>query len=704
VIATLALGIGANTAIFRVTNAVLLRRLPVHDADQLVSLRVNPSQPDKAGNTGDSQTSFSYLVFERLRTRRDAFSDLIAHVPLGFNKISVRHQAEPEEAEASMVSGNLFSGLGVRTECGRPLTMDDEKEHAPVAVLGYAFFERSFASRCDASVGRTLFVKGIPFTIVGIAQRDFEGLEGVPTDVWVPLQVRPDFNAWGSGMSTGMYFSTPNWWCMLLTARLAPGLSARQAQALANPAFQHAAYEALGGSPQPGEKTRNLVLAPLRGIAGRQDVEQPLRVLMGMVGLILVIACGNIAMLLMARNTSRQREFSVRLAIGGTRLRLFCELLAESFLLCAAGSALGWALAAPAARALGVWAGIDADFRPDASVLPFAAGVSTMAGLIFGVTPLFGAMRVSIGLALKSSAANLSQSHGKLRTGKTIVALQVALCLMLVAASGLLVRTLYNVEHIALGMRTPGLLVFGINPQQVAHTDGEVAQLYQALLERLRTTPGIQSASLMQNRLGSGWSNNTIAMVDGQPAAGWSFNDSSHMRWNVIGPDLFATLGAIRRTVAGYSADLALLQPMTQQAQFDTTISDERLVARLSICFGALALLLVVTGLYGTLAYNVSRRTSEIGIRIALGARRLDVLWMVLRESLVVYLVGLAVGLPLTIASARLLRSQLFGLAPSDPLTLSLAVAGILVVGLAASLLPARRAASVEPTRALRYE
>jgi predicted permease len=380
--------------------------------------------------------------------------------------------------------------------------------------------------------------------------------------------------------------------------------------------------------------------------------------------------------------------------------------------------------------------------------------------------------------------------------------MQVALCLMLVAASGLLLRTLYNVEHIGLGIRTPGLVVFGINPQQLAHTDAEVTQLYQALLERLRTTPGIESASLMQNRIGSGWSNNTTAIVDGRTAAG-SFNDYSHMRWNVIGPDLFSTLGvpllngrefndrdsdtspkvaivnetfakrffgghalghqvsftprlqftvvgvvakskysgvreddlamayfpytqvcniglmhlevrtagdpnrflpAIRKAVAGYSPDLALLQPMTQQAQFDVTISDEKLIARLAICFGALALLLVVTGLYGTLAYNVSRRTSEIGIRMALGARRLDVLWMVLRESLVVYAIGLAAGLPLTIASARLLRSLLFGLAPSDPLTLGLAVAGLIAVGLAASLLPARRAASIEPTRALRYE
>lgn len=801
VIATLALGIGANVAIFNVTDAVLLRLLPVHDANRIVTLRVTPGQPDSASNTGDSETSFSYLVFERLRARQDVFSDLIAHVPLGFNKIPVRHEAEPEEAAADMTSGNLFSGLGVRMECGRPYNLDDELQHASVAVLSDAYFQRSFSGSCQSAIGRTLYIQGVPFTIAGVAQSGFEGLEGTPTDIWIPLQVRPELNAWGSPGS-GMYFDRPNWWCLPLTARLAPGVSEARAQALVNPAFLHAAYEPLGGSPRTGERARSLVLRRLQGIPGRQDVAERLRVLMGMVALILVIACGNVAMLLLARNTSRAREFSVRLAIGGTRWRLLRELLAESLLLAAVGAALGCALAAPASQALASWAGMTNSVRPDLSVLLFAAGVSIAAGLIFGIAPAFGATRVSLGLALKNSAANVSQSHSGLRTGKAIVAIQVGLCLTLVAASGLLVRTLWNIENISLGMRASGLAVFGIDPKLAAHTKSEMIQLDRALLDRLRSTPGVESVSLTQNRLGSGWSNNTNAIVDGRGVSGSS--SYSHLRWNFIGPGLFATLGvpilegrefndqdsdtsplvavvnetfanrffaggraighqvsftpllkfevvgvvadskyagvredqmpmayfcytqsrtsgpmhfevrtagdpalfwgAIRKAVSSYSSDLALLQPTTQQAQFDSTISDERLAARLSLGFGALAVLLLVTGLYGTLAYTVTRRTSEIGIRMALGAGRPGVLWMILRGSLGVAVLGLAIGLPLSLGAARLLRSELFGLSPFDPATFAVAIAGILAVSVAAGLAPALRAASIEPTRALRYE
>jgi predicted permease len=801
-IATLALGIGANTAIFSVTNAALLRTLPVHDPQQLVSLKVEPSQPDGAGNTGDSETSFSDLVFERLRTRRDAFSAVIAHVPLGFNKISVRHGQSPEEAAGEMVSGNLFSGLGVRMECGRPFTLDDEHNHAAVTVVSYAYLERSFGENCRNAIGETLFIKGFPFTIIGVAARGFFGPQNAPTDLWIPLQNRPEFNAWGS--SSDSYYANPKWWCLPLMARLTPGISAERAVAMVTPAFQRAAYEPLGGKPHPGEKPRTLALAPMRGVPGAEGETKTLTVLMGMVGLILIIACGNIAMLLMARNTARQREFSVRLAIGGSHFRLFRQLLTDSLLITGAGASLGWILSLVAKRALVVWADIDFDVSPDANVLLFTIGISLIAGIVFGVAPLFAAVRVPIGLALKSSAANLSQSHAKLRTGRIVVALQVSVCLMLVAASGLLVGTLRNLEHINLGFRSSGLVVFGVNPQLLVHSDAEAIRFYEALLDKLRGLPGVEGATLMGNRIGSGWSNNTTAIVDGKQAVAAAPNAHSGMRWNDVGPNFFTTLGVpilrgrdlnerdsestpkvaiinetfakrflpgrdplghsvsysgdkpytivgivadskytgvrehdvpmayfpytqiggagvrhielrtaddpnrllpvVRKTVASFSPDLALLQPMTQQAQFDDTISDERLVARLSICFGVLAVLLVATGLYGTLAYNVSRRTSEIGIRMALGARRVNVLWMILRESLLVCAIGIALGLPLTLASASVIESLLFGLTPRDPLTICLATLGVIVVSIAAGLVPARRAASVDPMIALRYE
>ena len=460
-IITLALGIGANTAIFSVTNAALLRTLPVHDPNRLVSLRVLPGQPDGAFNTGNSETSFSDFAFERLRSQKAAFSDVIAYVPLGFNKISVRHGQEPEEAAADMVSGNLFTGLDVRMRCGRPLTLEDEQSHATVAVVSYAFLQRSFGERCDAAIGQTLHVKGFPFSIIGVTAPGFFGVESVPTDVWIPLQRRPEFNAWGN---TGdAYYAAPNWWCLLLMARLAPGVSLRQAEAIANPAFERAAYEPLGGKPHPGEKPRKLALSPIRGVPGYEDAAKPLEVLMGMVALILVIACGNIAMLLVARNTARQREFSVRLALGGSRLRLFRQLVAESLLLAAAGASLGWMFSTMATRALAVWAGVEINVAPDRNVLLFTIAISLAVGLVFGLAPLVAAVRVPIGLALKSSAANVAQSHGRVR--RMVVALQISLCLVLVVASGLLVRTLRNLEHIKLGIRTEGLVVFGVNPQ-----------------------------------------------------------------------------------------------------------------------------------------------------------------------------------------------------------------------------------------------
>ncbi len=801
-ILVLALGIGANAAIFSIINAALLRSLPVRDPNQLVSLRVLPEQPDGANNTGNADSSFSYPAFSTLRARHDALADVIAHVPLGYNKVAVRHSAQPEEAAVVLVSGNLFSGLGVRIECGRPLSPGDETNHNAVAVLGNAYFQRSFGGQCANAIGQNLYVKGFPFPIVGVAQSGFSGLESAPTDVWLPLQHRREFNAWGA--SNPSFYDDPNWWCLPLIARLAPGVSLKQAEAALNPAFLHAAYASLGGHPQRGEDPRRLAFTPLRGVPGYENEARPLTVLMAMVALILAIACGNIAMLLLARNTARQREFSVRLALGGSRYRLFRQLLAESLLLSAAGAALGWFVSLVAVKALAAWADLPFNVAPDRGVLGFTIAISLAAALLFSLLPLASALRTPLGGALRGSAANLSQTAAHLRAGRLIVALQIALCLMLVAAAGLLTGTMRNLEHVNLGLKTPGLIVFGVDPQLRNRTDSTAISFYQTLLDRLRALPGIQSASLMENRLGSGWSNNTDAIVDGQDPTSGKPNLSSFMRWNAVGPDFFSTAGVpilrgrdftagasdpapkaaiisetfarkffgardplghqvsftkkasytiigivadskytgvreqdipmawfpytqvpdfgilhfevrtagdpqqflplIRKTVATLSPDLALLQPMTQQAQFDSTISDERLVARLSLCFGLLAVLLVSTGLYGTLAYNVSRRTAEVGIRMALGAQRADVLWMVIRESLLLCLAGIALGLPLTLVSASLLRSLLYGISPRDPATIALAIAGIAAISLAATLIPGGRAASIEPLQALHYE
>ncbi|MGI9074786.1 MAG: ABC transporter permease [Bryobacteraceae bacterium] len=799
---TLALGIGANTAIFSVTNAVLLRALPVQNPHQLFYLHVLPGQPDGAGNTGDSESSFSEYVFERLRTQHQAFSNLLAYVPVGLNKIAVRAGAIPEEAAVDMVSGDFFSGLGVHALCGRTLDLADEKEHAGVSVLGYGFWTRRFGQNCSA-IGKTLYIKGVPFTIVGVAAKNFFGVETIPTDVWIPLQKRPELNAWGAEGDN--YYAAPNWWCLMLLGRLAPGVTETQAQAMLTPVFQRAAYEHLGSKPQKGETPRRLALLPARGIGQSQEgLAKLLYVLLAMVGLILVIACGNVAMLLVARNAARQREFSIRMAIGGSRARLFRQLLAESLVLVGFGALLGWFFTLIATRALASWAGIEVSLAPDSRVLLFTAGISLAVGLIFGLAPLFTVIRIPIGLALKNSSATAFQGSSKSRTARAIVVLQISLCLVLTVSAGLLTRTLRNLEHENLGFKSDGLLVFGVNPQLKTHSDAETTRFYEGLLARLRTLPGVQSVTVMQNRIGSGWSNNTNALVDGRDPRSNSATDSNMMRWNAVGANYFGTLGIpirmgrdftdadsssapkvaivsetfaqhylkaraplghevsfapklaytivgvaanskytgvrekdipmayfpftqvqnwgamhvelrtagdpasflpqVRKTVASFGTDLALLQPMTQRAQFESSISDDRLVARLSICFGCLAVLLVATGLYGTLAYNVNRRTAEFGIRMAIGAQRRELLWMILGQSIVICLFGIAIGLPLALASTRMLGSLLYGLAPYDPLTICVAALGIILVTLAASLLPARRAASVDPIVALRYE
>jgi predicted permease len=802
VVVMLALGIGANTAVFSVMNAVVLRNLPLPDPQQLVYVRTT-GMVRGGTNTGDFTQSFPVSVFQQLRQERQILSDLIAFVPLSLEKTAVRYGNEPEEAYADMVSGNFFSGLGVRPLCGRLFAPAEETAHAQVAVLGYGYWASRFGKTC-AVVGQTLFVRGVPFTIVGVAARDFIGVERrKATNVWIPLQDRIDLNAWGM-RGEGTLYSRTNWWCVMLIGRLAPGVGAKQAQARLNPVFQRAAYAQSGG-PGPKEKPPNLYFEPAQGINGlREAYQQPLQILLSMVGLVLVIACGNVALMLAARNSAREREFGVRLAIGGSRGRLFRQLLAESLLLVAGGAALAWLFAIAATRALSAWSGLDVSLAPDRTVLLFTLGVSLAAAVVFGLAPLRGAARVPVSLALRTSSATAGRAPGKLRARKAVIALQISLCLTLLIGAALLVESLLNLQHVNLGMRTSGLLVFGISPQQRARSDADTISFYEALLGRLRALPEVESVTLMQNRLGSGWSNNTSAFVDGKNPRG---DTPSALRWNAVGPDYFRTLrtplvygrdfteadtraapkvaiinqtfaarylphanpighrvslssrrGAdqytivgvagdskytgvrerqvpmayfpykqmpgvsamhvemrlagdplnglpgIQRAVREFAPDLPLLEPMTQQHQFDSSISEERLFARLSMFFGLLAVLLVATGIYGTIAYTVSRRTSELGIRMALGARRGQVLWMVLRESLLVCIAGIVVGVPLAAFSSRLLRAMLFGVVPGDPRAIVAALFGIVIVAFTASLLPARRAAAISPLAALRYE
>lgn len=537
VVLTLALGIGPNTAIFSVMNTLVLRGLPVPEPDRLVFLRTS-RQPDSTNNTGNYGSSFSYSVYEQLRGQGEAFSDLMAFVPLALNTAPVRYGDTPEEASASMVSGNFFSGLGVQPVCGRLLSLDDEQRRAPVVVLSHGYWTRRFGQDCGI-LGETLHVKGIPFTITGVAARGFIGVESArATDLWIPLQDRQDLNAWGLRREK-TYIHSPEWWCLMMIGRLAPGVSEEAALGKLQPAYVNAAYAHLG-QPKPGEEVPHLAFAATRGIPGLRDAyEQPLQLLLAMVGLVLVIACGNVALLLIARNTARQREFGVRLAVGGGRMRMLRQLLTESAVLVGAGTGLGWLFAMVATNALRAWSGLELSLAPDDRVLLFTLAVSVLTALIFGLAPLRGAVRVPLGIALKTSGATAHQDRQRTWGRKAVIGLEVALCLLLLVSAGLLVRTLHNLEQIPLGIRTEGLLVFGVSPQHL-QSHAETVRFYESLSSRLRELPGIESVTLMENRIGSGWSSNTNVFVDGKNP---QEDRRSMVRWNSVGPDYFRTLG-----------------------------------------------------------------------------------------------------------------------------------------------------------------
>lgn len=798
---TLALGIGANTAVFSVMNAVLLRSLPVQDPSRVVYLRT--SNPPRNTGTISTTETFPYVVYDALRRQSHGISPVIAFVPLAAGKVGVRLGAQPEEAEGEMVSGAFFSGLGVKLARGRGFTEEDESSHAPIAVLSWNYWTSRLARNPDV-LGKPITVNGVTLTIVGIAAQGFEGVEsGHSTDFWIPLQSRVELNAYNNPLEDGKtYIQNQTWWCMRLIGRLAPGVSREQAAAQLQPTFQRAAYLGVG-SPQPGERIPTLSAIEAKSFPGYDDMYgKPLRMLMTMVALVLLIALSNVAMLLIARNAARLREFSLRLALGAARGHLFRQLLTESVILVGAGGALAWLFALTATRALGRWAQIESTLAPDTTVLVFTLTVLALAAILFGLAPLRLALSAGAAQALKTSASTANTDAARSRTSRIVVALQMTLCVVLLVGGSLLVRTLRNLQNTSLGMQVDGLVVFGVKPNTTTLPEGRA--FYLNLFDKLRALPGVEKVTMSAERLGSGWSDNSDMKVDGKlpdvPNGG-----SRTVRSNVAGPDFFKTLGvpvlmgrdfttsdtptsprvgiinqtfadrflpgrnplghiispdgldfpmtivgvvkdhkyrgideepipmawfmyaqipiigamnvemrvsgnplailpSASKAVAQIDPDLPLIQPITQRAQFETTIAHQLLFARLAGFFGLLAALLVATGLYGMLAYRVQNRTMEIGVRIAVGARRGQMVWLILRDSLILTAVGIVAGIPLSMLVGKALSSVLYGVQPYDPGSSIAAVLIVTVVATLASAIPAQRAASVDPLTALRSE
>ena len=804
IVLTLGLGIGANTAVFSTLNALLLKMLPIRDPGHVytVVLVNGGTQPPNTDGTGNGNTSFSFPVFQALRVESRVFSDLIAHVPLGYGKVPVRYGDTPTEKRGEEVSGNYFSGLGVDILRGVGFAASDETNHSPVVVLSYSFWTTAFSRNPDL-IGQTLFIKAIPFTIVGVTAPGFYGVEPAQAvDFWIPLQARPELNAWGVPANEHTLLSSTRWWALPMVARLAPGVTPQQAEQALQPAFWQAATQPLG---KLDFKTwpAHLGFEPIRGIGNyAESYREPLKIMMVLVGLVLLIASTNVVLLILARNVARAREFAVRMAIGAHAWRMFRQLLTESLLLVAAGAAVGWALAMVATKAFAAWARIDSGFSPDERVLLVTLILASTAALVFGLVPLRAALRISIEQELKTSTAGVSVSRHGARTGNLAVAMQIAMCLALLVASSLSVRSLLKYQRQDLGMRAERLLVFDLNPQarDTKDTNAQAIAFYQRLLERVKAVPGAEAASLVGTRLGSGWRMSSGITVDGHDMRQ---DAPPHVSVgdNWVGPDFFHTLGipvlegrdisdadrpgsprvavvseafarrflkngalghrlgdspgaeivgvvkdskyaqvreeelpavyyplaqtgmlgqitvevrtaadplalvpAMRRVVHELDPDLPLQKPMTQVAQFAETYITPILFARLAMGFGILAALLVASGLYGTLAYRVERRTSEIGVRMALGAPRAGVLWMVARESLWMLGAGWAFGLPLAFFVSRFLRSQLWQLSYLDGFSFLIAMALTFSLAVVAALVPARRAAGVDPMVALRYE
>ena len=826
-IVTLALGIGANTAIFSLIDAVMLRSLPIRNPQQLILLEWRAAhEPSTAGSYNWSGCpgvsadqalfiikpaappggcTFSYPMFEQLHSRGDIFSDLCTFI--GGQSVHLTLNGSVSMANGFLASGDFFATLGTRAFLGRTLgPADDQPASQPAAMLSYAFWKIRFGGD-PSTVGKSILLEKTPFTVVGITAPGFTGIDpGRSVDVWMPLS---------SQAYIAPYFpkrTAANTTWLEMMARLKPGVSRPQAQSALSVLFANATTTGSTAMFKTNDSPRIELISAARGLTSlRREFSQPLFLLMACVGIILLIACANVGGLFLARASSRRHEIAMRLTLGATRGRVARQLLTESLLTSLLGAALGillayWSASALVAFLWDIWySPIDLDVRPDGLVLAFTIGVAVLAAVLFGLAPALQGTRVDLGPAIKGASSKPLALFGgrRLAFGSVLVVAQVALSIVVLAGAGLLVRTLINLEQMNVGFETDHLLLFSVDMTMAGHTafdhSPRVYELDRALQTRLAALPGVTSATYSMGALLSGGSMTDDLKIPGAPASsaistdmlpvgpgffetmripllsgrtftaadftssvtpqpavinqsfakkffvnanplgrGIADSNSQKADWQIVGilsdakynslreaiaPTIYtmkknsgaefelrtesdpkALIPSVRHAANGVNSSLLLSDFKTQTEQIDELLYQERLFAGLSSLFGGLSLLLACIGLYGLLCYEIVRRTRELGIRLALGAQRGDLLRLVVGQGIFPVLIGVAIGIGTAIGVTRFLATMLYGVHATDPLTFAAVSLLLLGVALLACYIPGRRAMRVDPMVALRYE
>jgi len=809
---SLALGIGANTAIFSFMDALLLRWLPVGDPERLVTLNwhapirrmrgsVLRSGSGSMWKDGDGTRSgaFPYPSFDVLR-KTGVFSNVFGYFWMRNANLYARGQAEATTGE--LVTGGYFRALEVLPAAGRFLVDDDDRAGAaPVVVLGFNLAQRRFGDAASA-VGEYVLINNRPYTVAGVAPPGFSGLEPAESpELYIPLHV---------GEDAPRSFDNEHYYWLLISARLRPGTTMAAAQAQIAPVFHRWVESTATNDQERAHLPELLLTSGAKGLDTlRREYSKPMSVLLVMVGLILAIACANIANLLLARTTARRREMAVRLSIGAGRWRVIRQLLTESVLLASIGGAAGILIAMWGVRSLTLLLSSGTRplaLKPDLNwhVLAGAIALSVLTGLLFGLAPALQATRVDLMPALKEVRAN--DRSRRVTLSHVLVVGQISLSLLLVLGAGLFVRTLSKLESVQLGFNRQNVLLFKLDAAQAGHKAPEISSFYRDLQTRFGSIPGVRSVSVAQTPLVGQGSWFTSVVPVGKPPvpdqetrvltvgpaylatmkipliAGREIDDRDFARsaavavvnekyvkvnfegrmplgqrivmnpqpgktaleFEIVGVtkdfrygdlkeelpaiafvpfnqipfgrigemtyslrtagDPLAAVTAVREIVRQVDARVPVTHIKTQATMVEQTMTQEILFARLCSGFAVLALAIACVGLYGTMSYTVARRTGEIGIRMALGAPRGRVMWMVMRQVAIMGAIGLAIGLPVAWATSRLVKSFLYGIKADDPSSIAAAIVTMAVAVLVAGYAPARRASRIDPVIALRSE